>query len=592
MPLGLKGLLGLGLKFCPTPSPVQSSVYIEALLPLFRSIRLGLMFKENNQSYSKLIYVPNSAYQPQPAPQYIEGFMKYCLKKAQTTTQYSTRPAQFNLNRRMRTLLREMRGQQELKILQTDKNLGPAIMTCKQYKQFCMQHLEQADTYKRVNEIPLAEIKKTVAAYHTALCRASPYLVKEGKIIIHGLETSTPAYFHALPKIHKTPMGCRPIVSSINAPTTGLSKWLTHVLTPIATQIQSYVRDSDTLQGELTQLTVEPTDILYTFDVENMYTSIPIEEALHAIRWFLNRMQHPLVNLLLYGLRIVLEYNFFTFGDSNWKQLRGLAMGTPVAPILAMLYLGYHEETKILSLCKQSLRLYKRYLDDILLVWRPDPTNPYLFNRFRAILRQTPGLSWTYKEHKEQAPFLDLCIFRHGPTYATRTHQKLLNLYLYPTFNSAHAPTVKKGMIYGLLKKYKTQNTLPEDFQALCRALFQRFLTRGYRSATLRPLFQNALERLSAHHQIPQSRSIQRQYFYKIPYDPNGPSRSRLRTILALDELSKVLSATENAKITICYQKPNNLGNKLTRTKTTADPPSALAALENFQDALQDSGAQ
>ena len=551
------------------------------------------MFKEDNQSYSKLIYVPNSAYQPQPAPQYIEGFMKYCLKKAHSA-KYPPRPARVNLNRSMRTLLREMRGQQELKILQTDKNLGPAIMTSKQYKQFCMHHLEQADTYKRVIQIPLAEIKKIVAKYHTALCRAAPYLMKEGKIIIYGLETSTPAYFHALPKIHKTPMGCRPIVSSINAPTTGLSKWLTHMLTPIATQIQSYVRDSDTLQGEITQLTVETTDILYTFDVDNMYTSIPIEEALHAVRWFLTRMQHPLSNLLLYGLRIVLEYNFFTYGDSNWKQLRGLAMGTPVAPVLAMLYLGYHEETKILPLCQRSLRLYKRYLDDILLVWRHDPTNPYLFQRFRAILRQTPGLSWTYKEHTEQAPFLDLCIFRHGPTYATRTHQKLLNLYLYPTFNSAHAPTVKKGMIYGLLKKYKSQNTLPEDFIVLCQALYQRFLVRGYRPATLRPLFQNALERLStAYGQIPQPRQqTQRQYFYKIPYDPNGPSRSRLRSSLALDELSKVLSETENAKITICYQKPNNLGNKLMRTKTNADPPSDLAVLENIQDAVQDSGAK
>ena len=28
------------------------------------------------------------------------------------------------------------------------------------------------------------------------------------------------------------------------------------------------------------------------------------------------------------------------------------------------------------------------------------------------------------------------------------------------------------------------------------------------------------------------------------------------------------------------------------RTKTTADPPSDLAALENIQDAVQDSGAQ
>ena len=85
--------------------------------------------------------------------------MKYCLKKAHTA-KYTPRPARFNLNRRMRTLLRDMRGQQDLKTLQTDKNLGPAIMTSKQYKQFCMLHLEQEDTYKRVNEIPLAEIKK------------------------------------------------------------------------------------------------------------------------------------------------------------------------------------------------------------------------------------------------------------------------------------------------------------------------------------------------------------------------------------------------------------------------------------------------
>ena len=152
MPFGLKGLLGLVLKFCPTPKPVQSSVYIEALLPLFRSIRLGLMFKENNQSYSKLIYVPNSAYQPRPAPQYIEGFMKYCLKKAHTA-KYTPRPARFNLNRRMRTLLREMRGQQELKILQTDKNLGPAIMNDMQTIQAVLHASPGTSRYVHTREL-------------------------------------------------------------------------------------------------------------------------------------------------------------------------------------------------------------------------------------------------------------------------------------------------------------------------------------------------------------------------------------------------------------------------------------------------------
>ena len=66
------------------------------------------------------------------------------------------------------------------------------------------------------------------------------------------------------------------------------------------------------------------------------------------------------------------------------------------------------------------------------------------------------------------------------------------------------------------------------------------------------------------------------QYFYKIPYDPNGPSRSRLRKILAFDELSDVLAAANKGKITICYMKPDNLGKKLMRTKTPASTPSNL----------------
>ena len=206
----------------------------------------------------------------------------------------------------------------------------------------------------------------------------------------------------------------------------------------------------------------------------------------------------------------------------------------------------------------------------------------------------TPGLTWTFKEHADHAPFLDLYIFRHGSVYATRTHQKAMNLYLYPTFNSAHAPAVKKGMIYGLLKKYKKQNTVTRDFNTLCKSLFQRLLVRGYRSATLQPLFQTALEKLALKpiKGTPQHlRRPPRPVFYKIPYDPNGPSSSQLRTTLALNDLSTMLLESENIKITICYQKPNNLGNTLMRNKTpTADQPSTLAT--NTQIVVQDTGVE
>jgi len=581
VPLGLKSLLGLSLKFIPTPTnSIPSIVYKQALLPLFRQIRLAVKFKQNNESYNKLIYIPKPDYIPPKTHAHIEQFMKSTWNKACNANLSPRIIRRYNLNCRQRTLLRNLKGQKYIKIVQTDKNLGPAIMLSEQYEQFCMDHLSQCNTYERINDIPLAAIKNIIATYHTALCGTDSTLIEDSQIIIHGLDSSTPSYFHAFPKIHKTPMGCRPIVSSVNAPTTGLSKWLTFILNPIAAKIQSYVRDSDTLQREIIQLSVEPNDIMYTFDVENMYTSIPIEAAISAIEWFLQQRHNPplFIQIILTGLRIVLNNNYFTFGDLNWKQLVGLAMGTPVAPTVATLYLGLYEETKIIPICRTSLRLYRRYLDDIFIILRPTPEKPFVFNELCGLLRQTPGLTWTHKVHTDQAIFLDLCIFRHGSVYATKTYQKAMNLYLYPTFNSAHAPSTKKGMIYGLLKKYKAQNTLPEDFHKISQALFQRFLARGYRLDTLRRLFQMSMEKLSIQSTaLPHfSRRIPRQVFYKIPYDPNGLSRSQLRATLALDDLSAVLKE-ENIKITICYQKTENLGNILVRNKQPAKLPSTLA---------------
>lgn len=223
------------------------------------------MFKQNNQ-YSKLITIPNPAFQPQTAPVFIENYMHYVAKKADSAI-YSTGFSKYNLNRRMRQLLRQLQGQSQLKILNTDKNLGPAIMTNLQYHQFCLAHLQQGDTYMQVDSIPLAEIKIRIAAFYSVLCRTAPQWIRDARIIVHGLDVATLAYFHALPKIHK-----KPIVSSINSPTTGLSKWVTYVLTPMATQIQSFVRDSDSIQREIINPSSSNHQQMYTFEVENMYT--------------------------------------------------------------------------------------------------------------------------------------------------------------------------------------------------------------------------------------------------------------------------------------------------------------------------------
>lgn len=72
VPTSIKHVLGLGLKFCPTPPSIPTAFYTAALPALFRSIRLHYMFggdderhqrQSSSTTYNKLTYVPNPTFQ-------------------------------------------------------------------------------------------------------------------------------------------------------------------------------------------------------------------------------------------------------------------------------------------------------------------------------------------------------------------------------------------------------------------------------------------------------------------------------------------------------------------------------------------------
>lgn len=582
IPHGLKTVLGLSTKFCPTPKHLDISTYSSALPFLFRSIRLGFQFpgSSDNYNYNKLIYVPNPNFQPVMAPPLVENLFR---EISNIIPQEQFHRFHWNLNRNQRRILRDLRFQKDLKILQSDKNLGPVIMTTAQYYQFCNDHLNQPDVYQSVPEIPLGQIKDNISSFHKRLISDFPFEERNARIIVAFLDKSETAYFHGIPKIHKTPMACRPIVSNVSAPTNGLSKWLAFQLMPYSRRLTSFLKNSSELQDKLKDIPFDTGCQFYTFDVENMYTSIPIREAIQATRYFLDQRQTPLASMILEGLEIVMTNNYFTFGSSKWKQLLGLAMGTPVAPVLATLYLGYYEETRIISQFRNNLLLYVRYLDDLFIIWNPIASQPFAFNRFRAVLRQVPGLSWTFDHHPKEANFLDLWVYKFQNSYGTRTHQKVLNLYLYPPFQSAHPPGVMKGFITGILLKYKEQNTKLEDFKHMATLFFNRLINRGYHPRTLKPYFEEILSQITAPASGKRKRDDNmKQFFFKVPYDPNGPTRQQLRSMFKLDQLSESLSDIGLGRIVICYTKPPNIGNLLMRTR---DGPITSAPAEQVQDA-------
>ena len=51
----------------------------------------------------------------------------------------------------------------------------------------------------------------------------------------------------------------------------------------------------------------------------------------------------------------------FIFNGSFYDQINGLSMGSPLGPVLANLFMGYHEKKSLQEFGKGKLLMYKRY---------------------------------------------------------------------------------------------------------------------------------------------------------------------------------------------------------------------------------------
>lgn len=591
LPPSIGRLLGLNMNFCMTPRPPRPPDLTAAKQSFIRNIRLHEMeFPEmalekfapptrNGSSISscdvdtardknsklKSIYVKNLWFQPPKANPFIEAKMQHSFK--QLATNNWTQRKTNNLNKSQQQLLKQLIHRHDLKVLMTDKNLGPAIMNYQQYIDFCLDHLQDTKTYTIIHQSKqhVEELLRTVV--HGFIRSATNQFgeLKELKIVINGLATKSLNRFYALAKIHKTPLQLRPIVSNSNSILQGLSTWLNFRLQPYLLNTTSYLRDSDQLREDLLHVKLTGTQVMITFDVVQLYTSIDIKRGLDVIAHIIE--DDPLCSIILEGLRRVLFLNYFEFGDTIWKQIHGCAMGTSVAPTFASLFLAGIEANVILPKYQKHIKYYKRFIDDGFMIWEQDNEQPYLLQDLFATFTRSTKLHFTVNKCIDSASFLDLIIYQECNTLYFKTHQKALNLHLYLPAHSAHPPGVLKGMVFGLVSKYRQQNSKDADFKNIVQQLFTRLVRRGYRSEMLQDLFQLALERLHR----PRVDTSMKKCFFKIRYDPNGPSRSQLRYRLGFHELLPLLKDAENTKLIICYTRPPNLKSKLCKTSLPLD---------------------
>ena len=257
-------------------------------------------------------------------------------------------------------------------------------------------------------------------------------------------------HIYGLPKIHMDDIPLSPIVSNRGSACHPLSCFLVEIISPLTGKSSSYVKNSAHFVERIRDAPIHSNQMV-SLDVVSLFTKVPTNETLAVVRdklaadpWLEECTCIPIDNRMEM-LTFCVETTYFGMGSDIYWQEEGLAMGLPLTPVLANIYMEYFEE---MALGSTSLKpsMWLRYIDDTFLLWPHQEDVQILFDHMNSI---RPSIQFTMEKEQDNK----LCReqgFRssvyHKPTFTGQ----------YLNFNSNHAYKVKKGIVCCLQHRTKT----------------------------------------------------------------------------------------------------------------------------------------
>ena len=330
-----------------------------------------------------------------------------------------------------------LKKRDDIVVTKPDKGSGIVVMDkCEYIRLLSAASIDDATKFSRVDDKRPNLRGRPPKHYH-------PLLQKEKDVhsILHRILTedvanslspksSRLAHLYGLPKTHKAKLSMRPILSATGTYNFNLAKWLEEKLKPLS--VNEYtITDAFEFADEICSIPINEEDILVSYDVTALFTNVPLSETINILvdkaftnDWFnetydLNLEKEELAQLL----EVATTNQLFQFDGQLYEQTDGVAMGSPLGPLMANVFMCHLED----KLARDGMipSLYKWYVDDTLARM---PNNVAAAEFLTTLNGLHPSLKFTMELPSDNMiPFIGIEIIKNGTDLETRVYRKPTN---------------------------------------------------------------------------------------------------------------------------------------------------------------------
>ena len=362
-----------------------------------------------------------------------------------------------NVPYRYKEVIDNLSRNKNITLLQQDKGRGVVILDRTTYVEKCLNILH-TDQFRKLEKDPTKTLENKVQkALRTMKENLTDNEYK--KLYPTG---SRPGMFYGTAKIHKMStndkvekLTLRPIISNIGTATYEIAKYLSKLLAPLGKSKYTIMNTKEFINRVKNEKIPNKYKMI-SFDVKSLFTNVPLQQTIEIILRKIyeeNKVNIKIPKTTLKELlQLCTKHLHFSYNGEIYIQCDGVAMGSPLGPVLANIFMTELEET-IIPYLQPYLIHWKRYVDD---------THAYILTDKIELVISTlnsfhPNIQFTYElEENGKIPFLDVLTTRSNKnknTIETTVYRKETNTDIYINW-FAHAPIEwKKSTLNSVIKR-------------------------------------------------------------------------------------------------------------------------------------------